>query len=191
MVVGIASVVLGGIAVYIAWHQLRGLREDQRRIRQDLERRPRIVVGFDSGRAPDGALTIEGTELPVAVQFQPGEAFSEPVSFYLTAGNVGTRSAQQLVWNFEFEKTVNPVPGMGMGFFDRIVIEGSERRVLAILEPYLHVDDVFRPDIFIRVARGIRVIDFNVHVWHSESSNVDITPLRLHVVEAGSEAADL
>jgi hypothetical protein len=187
---GIVSAVLSGIAVYIAWHQLGGLRADQRRIREDLERRPRILVGFDAPRAPDGVLYIEGTERTVVARFQPGQPFSELITFYLTAINVGTRSAQQLVWNFEFEKTVKIPMSISSGFYERTGIEGAERNVLAILQPYLHVDDVFRPDLFIQVALGVKVIDFSVHIWHSETRKVEITPLRLHVVVEGSDLSD-
>src|SRR5215217_7616565 len=138
---------VGLVALVLAVPGVIILIVEQRRIHEDLARRPKLFVGFDSDRHSDGTLTATGNEKSVDALFLADNLYSEEVCFYFVAVNIGTRSARDLIWNVDFSRNIQIVERR-VGLFRRSYIEGADRRILVIMQPYLHRDDAFRPEVF-------------------------------------------
>jgi hypothetical protein len=89
---GIGALLVAGGGLGIAFYQLADIRRDQKRVAEDLARRPVLVIGFDERYAPPGGGGIRPEALlPKGVK-EPEIGF--------TVLNNGDRTARDLDLNF-------------------------------------------------------------------------------------------
>jgi hypothetical protein len=100
-IVGAAAGVAGLIvAVAIGLPQLRHIREEQRRIANEQERRADLLVGFPAAD-PDEPIPVARAKIEAV--WEPDRDFSWPLVLMIRTYNAGTRSARDLFWTFIFE----------------------------------------------------------------------------------------
>lgn len=173
-IIGVAALVLAVPGVFF-------LILEQRRIEREITRRPKLFVGFDSDRLPDGAAFAKGTERSVEAVFEERELYSSEISFYFVVVNTGERSARDLEWNIDFPKNVSIIEKQS-GMFPRAYLYGADRSVIVVHQPHLHIDNAFRPTVYVKVPRGLSTVEFNVHVWYVDAPKMETTALRLNVI---------
>jgi hypothetical protein len=108
---------LGALALWLAWGQLVAIRQDQRRIADQLARRPRFEVGWGAALSPQG-VTFQLTPNPN----DPSQAM--PFQLDVGALNDGDLSATNILVNQFLPARLVSAFATGVGDFRRDEIAG-------------------------------------------------------------------
>jgi len=173
------------IGLPFAYAQLRLLRKDQRRIADDLARRPKLEVGFFPIRKEEGS-NIPSSSLEVTPVWKDGKDLSEPITFNLACCNNGSRTAREVLYNISVQE----------GFELTDLTEDQRKHVITSpitglytwvqKDDYVHVGDVAAFETAASVQRGRKTVDYPIEVSY-DYGRLDLT-LTLKIV--GDNDAD-
>ena len=174
---------LGGIAgllaLVLAVSQFPAFLEQQRRIADDLNRKPELWVAINACTIEDGKVVGRPIRTSgIAVPFETGAVLSRPVNVGAYIRNVGTRTARDLLITFLFPRHI-------------VVLEPTHPRMtrdtahdghplVTVMSPYLHQLDYTLLRVTVQVPRTSPTIDYVVSVSLAEVPSQEL-PFQLHV----------
>lgn len=163
------------IGVPFAYIQLRLLRKDQKRIADDLARRPRLDVGFFPTRKV-GAQNIPSPTLHIQPSWNRGQELSEPVTVQMACCNNGDRTAHEVVYNMAVQE------GFEMAPLDETQREHVVRSPITNLDMWVEKDDYVHPgdiaafETTAAVRRGRKKVDYRIEISHDYGSqDIDLS----------------
>ena len=151
------------IGVPLAYIQLVLLRRDQKRIADDLARRPELEVGFLPVKK-EGTRMVPAKTISIKPRWRLGHEKSEPVMFHIACCNNGERTARDVLYNISVQQGFDWVPTkppQGENVI-RNPITGLSTWVSR--DVYVHAHDIATFETTVAVAKGREKVDFHVEV---------------------------
>jgi hypothetical protein len=157
---GIVIAIIGiVVTARIGRTQIAQVARDQKRIAEELTRRPALIVGFPVLPASEQVVQ----ELTVRAHWAPTAILSEPVSIVILTRNIGPKSARDIDFNFTFPGGFqSPWLGRDPTGADncRLLADGTLR--------FLRIDNFLNPDtnseceVQFQIPQGVR--NFGIRV---------------------------
>lgn len=172
---GVAQI-MGLVGLVLAVPQLWFLVREQRRIAEDLARRPDIHIGFTRGRIEKGQMVEAPSRvLAVIASFQDQAEYSQYFQGRIILLNAGMRSARDVVFNLRHNDDMSVVQLNQSAFVDEDGV-----KILPLTTPFIHPLDYYFVELLIGVRRGVRSVEFTCTITMSDDAE-RIYPLRLIV----------
>jgi hypothetical protein len=147
-----------------AYIQLRLLRGDQKRIAEDLARRPKLEVGFFPIREENGR-NIPSTSLEVKPIWSAGKDLSEPITLDIACCNNGNRTAREVLYNISVQEGFHLTDDLTKAQREHIIrspITGLY--VWVQKDEYVHAMDIAAFETTVAVRRGRKTVDYPIEV---------------------------
>ncbi len=151
------------VGLPFAIYQLIVLRREQKRIADDLDRRPKLEIGFFPIRNENGR-NIPSSSLEVKPVWVEGRDLSTPIIFQIACCNNGNRTAREVLYNISVEA----------GFELTDLTEDQRKHVIRSpitglytwvqKDDYVHVRDIAAFETTVAVHRGRKTVDYPIEV---------------------------
>jgi len=102
-------------ALWLGVPQLRHIRDEQRRIADELTSRPELDVGFTLNVPRRATRTFERNAISIAPNWKSGQLLSEPTHLCIVIYNVGQKTARNVYVTTDFPLGIRTPPNPPVG----------------------------------------------------------------------------